>query len=233
VPNLASAREEFGDFLVSPYAGLCRPLPAFAAPKGQKKGNVPTQTPGCKSGDPKRQGNPIPRPVTLLGMAPSWPSRKSAAAKVLKNSFQVALFTRARRVPSGAAEDVADLMVEVGQAPLNPRIVSVAVFRGHAHEQRSDLRHDRWSSRPTTCAPLIFLRDQLTMSGEQGVRRDYRGRSCKTRRPSVLSRRHLTPPRFRAQYARSLRESVESWGPQFRHYLTASRRRAKVVRFRK
>jgi hypothetical protein len=36
---------ESGGFSVSPYAGLCRPLPAFAAVKGQEKGNVPGATP--------------------------------------------------------------------------------------------------------------------------------------------------------------------------------------------
>jgi hypothetical protein len=41
LPDLASAGEESGDFLVSPVAGLCRALPAFAAAKGQEKGNVP------------------------------------------------------------------------------------------------------------------------------------------------------------------------------------------------
>jgi hypothetical protein len=34
------------DDALSPYAGLCRPLPAFAAVKGQEKGNVPDATRG-------------------------------------------------------------------------------------------------------------------------------------------------------------------------------------------
>jgi hypothetical protein len=45
LPDLASAREESSHFSVSPYAGLCRALPLFAAAKGQEKGNVPIQTP--------------------------------------------------------------------------------------------------------------------------------------------------------------------------------------------
>jgi hypothetical protein len=40
LPDLASDREESGGFSVSPYAGLCRALPAFAAGKGQEKGNI-------------------------------------------------------------------------------------------------------------------------------------------------------------------------------------------------
>jgi hypothetical protein len=40
LPDLALAREKSGGFSVSPYAGLCRALPAFAAAKGLEKGNV-------------------------------------------------------------------------------------------------------------------------------------------------------------------------------------------------
>ena len=65
-------------------------------------------------------------------------------------------------------------MTEVGQGPLDPRIAPVSVFRGHAHDQRSDRRDDRRSSWPTTWAPVVLLRDQPTMPGQQGVRRDNR-----------------------------------------------------------
>src|ERR1700693_1710823 len=41
-----------------------------------------------------------------------------------------------RRVPT-------DRMIEVGQGALDPRVAPVAVFHGHAHDQRSDLRYDR------------------------------------------------------------------------------------------
>jgi hypothetical protein len=46
LPNVASDPEKSGDSSVSPCAGLCRVLPAFAAVKGQEKGNVRTRTPG-------------------------------------------------------------------------------------------------------------------------------------------------------------------------------------------
>ena|SRR5438309_3110611 len=106
--------------------------------------------------------------------------KKSTAARtsqwVFSDSVQVVFFTRSgacsrpcsRRMLATRAS--ADLMTEVGQGPLDPRVDPVAVFRGHAHHQRLDFSHDGRSSQPTTCAPVVLLRDQPTMPGQQGVR---------------------------------------------------------------
>jgi hypothetical protein len=40
---------------------------------------------------------------------------------------------------------------------------------GPVHDQRSDLGRDRQSSGATTCAPVVVVRDQPTMPGQQGT----------------------------------------------------------------
>ena len=111
-------------------------------------------------GEEVRRGDDVPMRLQELG-----PRRLLHS---LWRGFQA---VRTKDVGDGASTD---LMTEVGQGPLDPRVAPVSVFRGHAHDQRSDLRDDRRSSRPTTCAPVVLLRDQPTMPGQQGVRRDNR-----------------------------------------------------------
>jgi hypothetical protein len=120
-----------------------------------------------------------PRPVHTSTV------KKSAAARTsqwaFRNSVHVAFFAR-----SGAgsrpvfAEDVGDgaaagRMIEIGQGPLDPGVTTGRVFRGHAHDQRPDLRRDRRSFRPPTCAAVGVVRDQPTMPGQKRVRRHNRG----------------------------------------------------------
>src|SRR5262249_14108091 len=88
------------------------------------------------------------------------------------------------------AEDVGDrpsrnLMMEIRQGALDPRVPPTAVLGGHAHDQRADLAHDRWPSRTTAvlescCAEM---RVRCHASSVSGVTTEANSRS--TRRPSV------------------------------------------------
>ena len=67
-----------------------------------------------------------------------------------------------------------DVVIEVGQGALDPRVTPAAVVRGHTHDQRADLGDDGRSSRTTTCTSVVFLRDQRPVPRQQRVRRHHR-----------------------------------------------------------
>src|SRR5215471_11651792 len=66
-------------------------------------------------------------------------------------------------------------MAEIGQGALNSTIAPASILLCHSTHQRDDLGSGSRSSRPTVRASIIFLSDQSSMPGQQGLRSHYSG----------------------------------------------------------
>src|SRR5262249_57024612 len=84
------------------------------------------------------------------------------------------------RLEAVVAEDRRDraarnLVIEVRQGTLDPRVAPGAMLLGHAHDQRSDLVHDRRASGTTTRTAVELLADESPVPRQQRVWCDNRG----------------------------------------------------------
>ena len=62
-----------------------------------------------------------------------------------------------------------DVMMEVGERPLDPRVAPGAIFRRHPYDPLTDLRRHAWPSRAAPRVAVVLAGDQRAMPGEQGV----------------------------------------------------------------
>jgi hypothetical protein len=67
-----------------------------------------------------------------------------------------------------------DLVLQVGQRCLNPRVSPPRIVPDHAHNQLGDLVHDPWPPSPAQMREIPFLGDQLSVPTQQSVWRNDR-----------------------------------------------------------
>ena len=59
-----------------------------------------------------------------------------------------------------------DLVAQIGEGALNPRLAPIAILRRHPHDQLPNLRRHGWATRPAPGAAVILAGDQLPMPHE-------------------------------------------------------------------
>jgi hypothetical protein len=70
----------------------------------------------------------------------------------------------------GGDGPAADVVAQIRERALNPRIAPVAILRRHADHQLPNLGHHRRPARPAVMVAVVFPRDELPMPGQEGIR---------------------------------------------------------------
>jgi len=64
----------------------------------------------------------------------------------------------------------ADLVAQVGEGSLNPRVAPIAILGRHAHDQLPNFCGHGWPAWSAPQMAVVFPCDQVPVPGEQGVR---------------------------------------------------------------